>query len=654
MRRAFRGLTSILPALALALAGCEGVRTDPTVGLFGKATHTGTATLYRADLSGAAQTIGAAPGTPTVDDGYAGQRGRFAALREKGDYTGLATSDRIITADDTITLTLNGGFIKYFREEGGDTRKGEIALVLSFDAGTERAVTEEDAILIYSSQGQTLGSFLDLTDWKILGPMVVDSDSLRLRVVMIEWDQQENEQRKELVRAVAATAANFVPGVGGYLAIGSSLANFIIDQNRDDTIVDQRFALQRVQSGGLRIGNPLLAGTYVLMLQEDSLANAEVAGTRASLPPVINDLRFDHHSGRVYKRYDFVPGLTKEDNSDDCGEPETVGPGTAEVYDLTYGAFLYPGRSWIGLSRVFYQDEETYKDKSWGESTDYKKCVLEKWINGETAVRWRREVLGYREPFIGEFELLPTLDAALHEAIAEGIRHARVKTAQQATPQVIADLLRDAGFDPAKSEPPRALPYNYKVAIYPKAFAVMAEYPLHTHLVFTLEHSLGGVGEPFHRQFARYLDVLEKEKLRARDDTRLDRLTDQIEAVRRAMARQSTVFSQIDKLPGEQVAARACKLLPLLETAEDMPLSAADVYNKLFHVTGEFFDDAVGVAAFLTGKGCTALASNFTCDCSGEPDEPVPDDTTSTSSETAPAAATRATVDTTPSPAPSQ
>ena len=620
------------------LRAAEGLQIDPTVGLFGKATHTGTASLYRADLDGTAQNIGEAPATTTADDGYGGQRGRFAALREKGDYRGLDTSDRIITADDTITLTLNGGFIKYFREEGGDTRQGEIALVLSFDGGTERAITEDDAILIYSSQGQTLGSFLDLTDWKILGPMVVDGDSLRLRVVMIEWDQQENEQRKELVRAAAATAANFVSGVGGYLTIAGSLANFIIDQNRDDTIVDQRFALQRVQAGGLRIANPLLAGTYVLMLQEDSLANAEVAGTRASLPPVINDLRFDHHSGRVYKRYDFIPGLTGDEEATDCGEPGTVGPGATEVYDLTYGAILYPGRSSIGLPRVFYQDEKTFKDKAWDKSTDYKKCVLEKWINGETARSWRREALGYREPIIGEFELLPTLDAALHEALVEGIRHTSFKTAQRATRQAVKRLLRNAG---TSRENPSALPYNYKVIIYPKAFAVMAEYPLHTHLVFTIEHSLGGVGDPYHRQFARYLDVLEKEKLRARDDTRLAKLTDQIEAARRAMARQSTVFSQVGKLPGEQVAARTCKLLPLLKP-DDMPLSAADVYNKLFHVTGEFFEDADGVAVFLTGKGCSASASNFTCDCPAQP------------SETAPAAATPTTVETTPLPTPSQ
>ena len=80
-------------------------------------------------------------------------------------------------------------------------------------------------------------------------------------------------------------------------------------------------------------------------------------------------------------------------------------------------------------------------------------------------------------------------------------------TADQATPQVIARLLLDAGFDPANSERPFALPYNYKVSIYPKAYVVMAEYPLHTHLVFTIEYSLGGIGEPYQRQFARYLDV---------------------------------------------------------------------------------------------------------------------------------------------------
>lgn len=629
MKRVLRGVAITLPALSLALAGCDGLKSDSTVGLFGKATHTGTASLYRADVGAETPNIEKEQSTTSANDRYGGQRGRFAALREKGDYIGLATSDRVVTADDTITLTLNGGFIKYFREEGGDTRQGEIALVLSFDGGTERAVTEEDAILIYASQGQTLGSFLDLTDWKILGPMVVDDDSLRLRIVMIEWDQQENEQRKELVRAVAATAANFVSGVGGHLTIASSLANFIVDQNRDDTIIDQRFALRRMQAGGLHTGNPLLVGTYVLMLQEDSLANTEVAGTLASLPPVINDLRFDRHSGRIYKRYDYIPGLHKltgeqasgNGSTVNCGGPSIAASGIPDVYDLTYDAILYPGRSWLGWSRVFPQTQE-FENSEW-KSPQYKKCVLKNWINGETAVDWRRNVLGYREPVIGEFELWSSLDKALYAAVADGIRLPNAKTAGQTASQVVARAMRDAGFDPTNREAPRALPYNYKVAIYPKAFAVMAEYPLHTHLVFTIEHSLGGVGQPYHRQFERYLDVLEREKLRTREETRLTKLTDQIEAARRSMARQSTVFSQVDKLPREQVTARVCKLLPLLKPDETL-LSAADVYNKLFHVTDEYFDDADGVAGFLTAKGCTASASDFTCDCSAPPSETAP------------------------------
>ena len=616
-RKLNKGFAIALPILVFVISGCAGLRDDQTVGLFGKATHTGTASLYRADLSRVVNRIGESSGTTTGNDDYAGQRGRFAALREKGDYSGLDTSDRIITADDTITLTLNGGFIKYFREKGGDMRKGEIALVLSFDAGTERAVNEDHAILIYSSQGQTLGSFLDLTDWKILGPMVVAGDSLRLRVVMLEWDQQENEAHKELVRSLAATATNFVPGVGGHLAIANSLANFIIDQNRDDTIVDQRFALQRVQTGGRRSANPLLAGTYVLMLQEDSLANVEVAGTLPSLPPVVNDLRFDYHSGRIYKRYDYIPGLSKDDGTTDCGEPGTIDDNNPEAYDLTYGAKLYPGRSWVGFPRFFYQDAQQLMDKSWDESPKYKKCVLEKWINGKTALEWRREALGYREPYIGEFELLSTLDAALHEAFVEGIRHARHKTAEQATSKVIERLLRDTGYNATDLQLKLALPYNYKVVIYPKAFAVMAEYPLHTHLVFTIEHSLGSIGEPYHRHFARYLNVLDEEKKRARDHTRLATLTKQIEAVRKAMARQSTVFNQVDNMPSQQVGARTCMLLPLLKPENvPVPLSAADVYNKLFDVTGESFEGLQGVLDYLTGKGCTA-AKDYTCNCTG-------------------------------------
>ena len=80
-------------------------------------------------------------------------------------------------------------------------------------------------------------------------------------------------------------------------------------------------------------------------------------------------------------------------------------------------------------------------------------------------MKWRREALGYREPHIGEFELLPTLDAALHEAFVEGIRHARHNTAEQATSKVIKRLLRDTGYNAADSKLEFSLPYNYKVVI---------------------------------------------------------------------------------------------------------------------------------------------------------------------------------------------
>ena len=96
----------------------------------------GTVTLLRVD--DAWRGLGNERSIYDIGDGYDKRGPRYVPLRYKADVGGLDGSDRIVTEDDFVTISLSSGFIKYFKELGGSKRRGEIALVVSFDAGGVR------------------------------------------------------------------------------------------------------------------------------------------------------------------------------------------------------------------------------------------------------------------------------------------------------------------------------------------------------------------------------------------------------------------------------------------------------------------------------------------------------------------------------------
>ena len=284
------------------LAGCAAPE-KPDTSLFGEGTHTGTLYSYRV------------PPLEPVANGQLKQR--FAPLRGEGDLRGFLRDGKlrpelVVTNDDLVLLSLDSAFIKYFKEGGGEDRKGEIVFVLSFDAGS----TRKDSFVAYSSAGQTLGSFLAASNWPVMGPLKIDGSHLKLRLVMIELDRVENERVAQVTRSLIQTAGQLQPQLAPFVPVAQKTVDAIIRMNGDDVILDQRFALQRVDPESTSEGEvsslsglPLLYGKYVLVLQEDRLVNRDVSETagRAVFAHSRHRLRFNRDTNRLYTAYDYHP-----------------------------------------------------------------------------------------------------------------------------------------------------------------------------------------------------------------------------------------------------------------------------------------------------------------------------------------------------------
>ena len=66
---------------------------------------------------------------------------------------------------------------------------------------------------------------------------------------MIELDQAENEQARNLVKFLSQTAGTVAPGIAGLFSIAKPVVDQLIGFNTDDVVVDYRFSLRRTGVG---------------------------------------------------------------------------------------------------------------------------------------------------------------------------------------------------------------------------------------------------------------------------------------------------------------------------------------------------------------------------------------------------------------------
>ena len=589
---------------AILVSGCETFETK--TGLNDTQRYTGTATVLRID--DAWHPDSNKRGIYQLGTGFSQRNPRFVPLRGKDDVAGLDVPARIVTDQDYVTITLNYSFLKFFKEIGGARAKGEIAMILSFDAGT----TAKNSIVVHSSRGQTLGSFMNFQDWPVIGPVKIDSDSLRMRVVLLELDQQENEQFVKIINSFASLATTIQPQLGPVAGIATNIAEALIRANPDDVVLAQKFALPRVQDKSSPTRSPLLFGKYVLVLQEDKLASAAVekAVPRAVLPPVVDDLRYDLHSDRLYKIYGYRPHLASERCSN--GSPVAGGK-----FPNTLQSVVYEGKGRIDYSSYFTSETSTI-DPYWKDAV-YRNCIREI-VNSSPARKIRAEQLGYMEPEIGDLEIYGTLDAVLDLAYLEGIRHSAIS-------KITSNNTNNAG---AQGE----LKFNYPVSHYPEAFTVLAQYPIHTHIVFSIDKSLGGIGGEFHEDFKTFEEFMEDQKKTARDNSRISQISAILDNAIKDRRKQQSVMKKAanispaaNETKDSLIARKVCVLWkkglnPQPSTSGEggtgetpqlpVALSNAPIYNEIFHLTGEHYDGIEEVTTFLRNQENVTVNENGT------------------------------------------
>ena len=147
MRRFSTNLFELVSFVSFVLVvGCQLFQQQkPDTELYGKARHTGSVIMFRVDDSWhpdpSKRAVYKVGGEARL------QNPPYLPIRHKADIANLDGPDRIVTQEDFVTVMLKTAFIKYFKERGGAKRKGEIAIVLSFEAGN----LARNSVLIYAS-----------------------------------------------------------------------------------------------------------------------------------------------------------------------------------------------------------------------------------------------------------------------------------------------------------------------------------------------------------------------------------------------------------------------------------------------------------------------------------------------------------------------
>lgn len=614
----FRAIQCVFGTLSATvivfLTGCS--QTKPDTSLFGTAMHTGTLYVYRTQVP-ERKPCQKVPEFVSLQ----GADGLVGYVDDKG----RVKPELLVTLDDLITVSLSSAFIKYFQEgsisnnnfpydvnsseKGEDKRKGEIALVLSFEAGTAK----RESFVAFSSRNQTLGSYLSLKNWPLIGPVKVDGPDLKVRVVMIEMDSEENARANQLFRVSASTLGQVDPVSAPVLKVAEPIVEALIALNGDDVILDQRFTLHRLAKNAKATSvhrTPLLLGDYILVMQEDRLSGTDVdrVARDALNPPAMSSMRLRVDDHMVYRVYDYWtdrwgwkhvaepdpnPHEAKyKPNGNDkqvecCSTAILIPPPTSELSDPV-----------VNMARRIDLDKVPYLGK----------CKNGYWPEHPDAGKIRTQVLGYPVDYTTSLERWYCLEHALSTAFCDGLRGkvSRVGLRKNSTKSY------DPGCKEAEFHDGDYLPLNYPVSVYPTANVVMARYPLHTHLVLNISRSVGGAGLPVHDRYQDYQAFINDQLETVQDDSAAKKLGDQLTAAILQNRKQAVLLQKVNATEGYE--KKLCLLSQGLGACDDkQPLNDAPLFNEIYHLTGEVLTSRAEVTAHIR-KACEGKDAD-SCPC---------------------------------------
>jgi hypothetical protein len=617
LRRIFMRRSAIaFAAMALFGAGCESF-SQPSTALQGKSRHTGEISLFRVANTNPYK-IGTAGSQATTEP-------RFVPLAEALDVRGLDQPANLIGETTPIKIILNNGFVRYFKEAGGARRKGEMAIVISFDSGEAKSAdtptdTTHDSLLIFASEGQTLASSISVKDWPIIGPITVPADELMLRVVMIEIDRVENKTLSNFVDGLATTAGIIQPAAGFVIGIAKSVADTMIGLNVDDVVLDEKVALHRVAAGQTAPGAPLLAGTYAIMLQEDKLGNDEVAkvARRATFDPERDRLRFHLGNGRLYQTFNYYPisanllgtygDLLSEDKAKRDAAKAVACPGLRSGNSLTFRGNRNEGATYVesrGLPKKPSQDGlKNIKAhfKLLGK-LQYRDCLMTGIVNATGAVAERRDNLGYVASAgrIDDRDIFGDLDGAFDKAYYNTVRGG---AGDEPSVNKTIKKAREEGHPH----------FDFDVVQFPAAYTLLSRYAQHTHLVMSVRVANDASARKVHDNLPDYATFLQQQITNSVSAQAAQSFATAAAAAATdyQKAKMARIKADESMRAGGSAVQQVCALSNSLNTpaaGATLSLSKAAANEQLFRkIKGRIertFNDVNGVEAYLTGESCT-------------------------------------------------
>lgn len=537
---------------------------------------------------------------------------RFVPLRHKDELGNFGLSEEDIVDDtEDVTLTLNYAFIRYFKEGVNSpadffrrrraSPQGEIALVLSFDSGD----VIQQSFLVYASQGQTFGSYLDFQDWVVAGPVKVTAANLSIRMVMIEMDQAENERTKNFIRGLAQVAPVVSPGISQAVPIATPIAETLVSQNIDDVVFDQRFTLKRMLPGEDVRRGALLYGKYIALSQEDALANNNARDRAAPsiLPIDVQDLRYDLHSDRLYKVYPYLPAAGRarpparaQSSSSDSRNVETVGGKGGPT--LPAPARRSRTNSWV--PKYISEPQELKFD-----ATECRIGGALTLLNDDLSAARRTHLLGFGAD--GKLDALDT-----HCSKRNALGKIAWESARLTTRGEQGEISQLERLDPSLFNDEGEYIFPYPVLDFRRAYTLASQYAQHTHIVFTIEESVGHSGQAYHERFPKYSEFLEQAIQQAQDDTQVETLAENLSTAIISQKKSDAAIAWLRANRDATQIDKSCRLFNTLEKSDSTAVSSnAYLLNKLSGQEGTYFSSVEDAYLHLASTYKGEFADGF-------------------------------------------
>jgi hypothetical protein len=223
--------------------------------------------------------------------------------------------------------------------------------------------------------------------------------------------------------------------------------------------------------------------------------------------------------------------------------------------------------------------------------------------------------LGYTKPHLGDLDpIFFSLSKALEVAGTEAQRGKRFEIR----------LNPDENGGQNEDGEPGRFHFDYPVVQYPEAYTLLVQYPLHTYLLFSVDRSVGGEGRTADSRFQSFSDFIDKELGAVKENDQLGKLAESLNqaVVKRKQLR--TVFKKVASLPDDRESAKVCLLWQQLsnpagsETVDSNLLLDREIYNEIYHISGEFWTESSEVIQYLNDQQCivnTDRPDNITCSC---------------------------------------